>query len=86
MNKYEIIRLYDDCGYEWGYFDLSSPDGQEAATTVLLSALDCFQEFDIAEQLRNFFKRKTWDGWAHSSVKEYIKDTLVYIEDIKITG
>lgn len=79
----EIIKITDDCGHDRGYYNVSTDNGKECAILSVMTALHDYDEECLVEQLTNHFKMNSWNT---STVKEYLEDTMIYIEEVEIIG
>lgn len=86
MDKARIVRIYDDCGHEWGYFNLGTEQGAASCISVLTEALDRFEDNEAIDKLTELFKEYVFTDLTYDILTDALDDSLVYIEDIDIIG
>lgn len=86
MDKARIVRIYDDCGHEYGYFNLSTEQGAASCISILTEALDRFENNEVIDKLTELFKKYVFTDLTYNILADVLDDSLVYIEDINIIG
>lgn len=82
-----IVRLYDDCGHDLGYYDLSTENGYVCFCNSLVASLDSWQELDTKINVIDLLDKYSNENVNVQGIKDLLdnEESMTYIEEIEIT-
>ncbi len=79
-----IVKLFDDCGHDLGYYNLNSAEGRYMCKSALLEA---FKNYEVSPLDIEAIENLNEDKITYSFINKLLQFSfLVYCENIDVIG